>query len=844
MKIKNIKYVSLKMGRRALLLISLSSTCLAASADIHFLCENTQVKNGVINSFQKNQLISISSPGHFTEFISQDQSSLYNYKNGIWTWNEGLQSYSIDLKKLKSSLNLKNYSYKLRYLTEDNLTKLEFSPILISPKKAERNFPLISVETIDPRLPIHRTWRLPKNTKGITSANYYIEYNDKYSLLTRIIQSLNSAFLKNTISCKRAEEKIPPVRKFEKVIDLTNSPSKWSESLTPLKESIQQELIDSYLEGSISKNEITKHLNFFEGAHLSKRLIFTKIKLEKISSKDRVEKINELKTILKGKLSSAKNSRVRRIFSKEKRQGLELLSIPIDTSKFADQRDAFKPNKYLDMSIISNVALNKKDGNYFFYFFNNKDNAEFEVGPFKFRDIYWKNFQNKLSSCTEKAMRHLNEYERKSFVFTRSESLPISDELILYERKFKQYPLNEIIITNNCRGPGNIEFEWPGIMKTYFQLPITVMNQIYKDMNDGKGDFFELGVESRTSSFYADIYEDINYSPGIKNKVVSLWSKFFDKDYRWFAVNDFSKATADCSIRNIESDLIKNSLNYQEVPFTYEMGRIEYDQFPVETRMKSGYNKIKTPLVYVKTPCNDQEAKVAPPKHFYPPKPHYDMNSLEYWKKKTCSFTPINFFHYQDLLDYEVHLSMFEVDGIYTGQNWETNLQQTNEHDLALLKNKKVRLKFDFKNAYSFKKLQVARDGELLNIKLSGDRNINLSIGNIDLSKLKDRSNQEVFTSKFRPWATDKVKGIYKLIGINTFDLSSYYVDSPRSEIETFAIFHNDQGSLLNHHLPDIGIEQWFLRLNGDKLILDLISHERITPVARLEAKLPANFLL
>ena len=832
------------MGIKALLLTVLILSSLESSGTIHFICENTQVKNGVINSFQKNQLISISSPREFKEFVSQDQDTLYKYRDGMWLWNEGEESKSVNLSLLKKHLGLAHLSYKLRYLTRDNLSKLEHSPVLVKPSKEVKSFPYISVETIDPRLPIHQTWRLPKNTKAITSANYYIEYNDKYSLLTRVIQSLNSAFLKNTISCKRMEENLPKLRSIGRTKDITLKPDQWPASLAPLKESIQQQLIDSFLLGEASENRIKEHKEYFKNSHLAKVLIHSEIKIEKLSTKSRNLKIAKLKSILGDKLSTPEDSRVRRIFNKSHRIGKEVLDIPIDTSKFADDRNAFKPNKYLDMSVVSRVALNKTERDYYFYFFNDRDNAEFEVGPFKFKNLYWKNFQHELSSCSKKSMRHLNEYERKSFVFTRSDSLPIEDELILYERKYKKYPLSEIIITNNCRGPGNIEFEWPGIMKTYFQLPVTVMNDIYKEMNEGKGSFFDLGVESRTSSFYTSKYKDLNYSPGIKNKVISLWSKYFEKDYRWFAVNDFEKATNDCSIETIKSDLTKDKLDFKKVPFTYNMGRIHYDQFPVETRMKSGYNKVKTPLVYVKTPCSTSEAKRTPPKHFYPPKPLYNTNSLKYWKKETCSYAPINFFHYKDLLEYEVHLSMFEVDGIYTGQNWETNLQETTEHDLKLLKNDKVRVKFDFRNAYSFKDLELSKTGDKLHLRLSGDRNTNLYIGNIDLNKLQEKSSKKVFTSRFRPWATDKVKGIYKLIGINTFDLSSYYTENPRSSVETFAIFHDDKGSLINHHLPTIGIEQWFLRLSGDKLTLDLISHERITPVARIEARLPANFLL
>lgn len=844
MKKINAIQLSLKVGISCFLLSLLSHNILASQDSIRFVCENTQVKNGVINSFHKNQEITVSTPGNFTHFTSSDSQSFYEYKNGVWKWNEGEGNYSINLTELKKNLDLESYTYKLRYLTEDDLSKLEFSPILLINDKTKVSYPKISVETIDPRLPIHRTWRLPKNIRAITSANYYIEYNDKYSLLTRIIQSLNSAFLKNTISCKRFENNNQKVKSFGLAKDLTKSPNLWPKSLLPLKASIQQILIDSFLSKDNDENQIKKNIEFFSDIHLAKRLIHSSVNLEKLSKDTRVKKINNLKEILKEKISFNTKSKIRRIFSKEHRVGLEVIDIPIDTTKFADDRDAFKPNKYLDMAVLSRVSLNKENDNYYFYFYNDKDDSQIEVGPFKFKNIYWKSFNKNLSSCTERVMKYFNEYERKSFVFTRSESLPINDELILYEREHKKYPLKEIIITNNCRGPGSIEFEWPGIMKTYFQLPMPIMDQIYKKMTKTENSFFDLGVESRNSSFYQRIYKDINYSPGIKNKLVSLWSKYFESDYRWYAINDFDKATEECSITDIESDLAKTSETEKEVNFKYEMGRIHYDQFPVETRMKSGYNKIKTPLVYVKTPCNEEQAKQSPPKHFYPPKPLYDTNSLKYWKSKTCSFAPINFFHYKDLLDYQVHLSMFEVDGVYTGQNRESNPQETTAHDLSLLKNDKVRVNFDFKNAYSFKKMHISKKDNLLNIRLSGNKNFNLKLGNIDLSKLRESSSKRVFKSEFRPWATDKVKGIYKLIGINPFDLSSYYSDDPRSSVETYALFYNDNGEILNHHSPSIGIEQWFLRLRGNKLILDLISHERITPVARIESELPANFLL
>lgn len=815
--------------------------CLKSHGNLHFICENTQVKNGVIDSFATNQFISISKKKTFDQFqvYKHDKKSVYD--KGLWIWNNKGKTYQINLRKLLKNLPQKDLAIKLRYLTSVDLDELEFSPIIVKKSIDSASFPKTMVETINPNLAVHQTWRLPKNIKAITSANYYIEYNEKYSMLTRIIQTLKSAFIKNTISCKRIQKneltKIPQSISLDSPVDLTLHPEKWPRSLLPLKESIQKRLLDDYLSEKISLREFKKFSPYMKGASLTKSLIETKIKLEKFPIEKFDRLFLELSKNFKQEISPSSPSKVRRIFSNRERQGEVIIELPLDKTKKAYKKKSYIPNEYLDLTQIQKVSLYKKNKDYYFYFFSDKAISQIEVGPFKMQNLYWKPFLKSPSKCTETTMRHLNEYERKSFVFKRSKELPLNEELIFFERKNKRYPLNEMIITNNCRGTGNFEFEWPGIVKGYFQIPRSIMDKWYQNYNQSKETFDSIFVENRVSKFYEKRFNSSNYSPTLKDRAVSLWSKFFENDYRWYSLGSFDETTKDCSIKKINSDLLKSEQDFKRVPIKYEMGRIHYDQFPVETRLKSGYNRIKTPLVYIKTPCSDEDLKKKAPRQFYPPKPFYDSSSVKYWQKKPCKIAPINFFHYKDLLNYQVHLSKFEVDGVYVGQNRDTNPRTTTDYDQSLLENDKNRVLYNFKNVYSFEHAEISksRDQKKLHIKLISKEKLNLILGNIDLSKLVESSTKEEFKSKFRPWATDKVKGIYKLIGIKPFDLSSNYSDQPKDLIETYALFYDKNGTVVNHHRTDIGIEQWFMRYRDEKIILDLISHERITPVARIE---------
>lgn len=803
-----------------LLLLILSFSTYAHES---YVCENTLTKNGVLDAFSKDQAIQ-KPPGQVVDWLTIDSGEHKQFlAKGHWYWQENDQIYKIKLSKLIGNLPIKFPSVLLRY-DHRNIENLQVSPILQDSKNSF--YPKAQIELLNPQLPVHRTWRLPKGYRAITNANYYIEYSERYFFPTRVIYKLKSAFIQNVLSCKKIFKKTKRlVLDSKSAIDRTNSPENWPKELDLLKESIHLLLVKSYLKGESTYKQLQSYHSFTKGLNLYKVLKSKEINKHLLTKTEKIKKLQELKNIRKTRKSKLT------YISKIDESTQEILAqIKIENSPLSNDKNSFNIEDYADKKIIEDVILtqDKSDKTISFNFHSSKFEKLIKVGPINIVDLYWKQSKKKLSSCSMNVLKHLSEYERKSFLFKRSESENVNLSNLLYERKHFNYPLDTFILTNNCRGTGNFEFEWPGIVKSNFHVPLKVMQNLI-DLKDAH-------TEDRMTKFYSNgkIMSDGNMS--MKDYAVSVWSYFFEKEYQWKSLGDFQKVSNSCSSKTIEDDLTKSELKFSNAQFKYDMGRIMYDQFPVETRRKSGYNNMKTPLVYVKTPCNDKEAEQAPPKHFYPPKPFYETKSLDYWKKKTCSFVPINYFHYKDLITYEVHLSTFDVDGVYTGNNRQSAPTKTTDFDQALLKNDKVRPLYNFTNVYSFKEVKIARteDSKKLFIKLLGSET-NLTIGNISIEDLYNISTSKKFESDFRPWATDNVKGIYKLIGIRPFDLSNDFVDSPQSEHDTYSFFYDDNDKVLNHHDRNIGIEQWFLRYHDGKITLDLISHERITPVARIE---------
>lgn len=805
---------------KVLYLLTLSQGIYALQS---FTCENTLNKNGELGAFSRNQHI-IKDKGRdlSTFYIESDKTKKF-FKNGSWYWSDEENNLKrINLINLSKKFKLRFPNLQVRY-NHKSLQRLEVSPIM---KDMENSFfPKIRIELLNKNLFAHKNETLPKSLKAINSSNYYIEYSEKFLIPTRIIYKLNSAFINESLMCQKVADRKVKLSDLGKHVDLTDSPQSWPKELDALKDSIALLLIDSILKKRNDLSIIKKFSNYLNRENFYEVLLDKSLDLE-FYSQDKIENIIKSLSLSVSEKEKGNLAYVDLVNKDE----ISLANMAIDHTKLADDKDSIKINKYINKKVLTQVELTKnKDANEFFFYFKSQDFEKLiKVGPFNFESIYWQKSLKNISSCTQRVKRHLSEYERKSFVFKRNNYSNLKLDKILFERANRRFPLEEFIITNNCRGAGNFEFEWPGIIKSNFHVPISVVNSIL--------DQTPYYTEERMSKFYDKGEFISNFGFNILDFAVTTWSKFNEDEYSWKSIGSFSKASDNCSINDIKSDYLPKELDFKDVKFRYDMGRIEYDQFPSETRKKSGYNSFNTPIIYVKTPCNDQELKkLGPPKHFFPPKPYYLSNSQKYWEKKTCSIVPINFFYYEDLIKYQVHLSKFEVDGVYVGQNRKSSPVETTHYDQSLLKNDKNRVKYDFTKVYSFTDAKVSKDetNNKLTINLTSKK-FNLLIGNISITDLRNKTQREKFQSTLRPWQTDNVRGVYKLIGIEPFDLSAHYKNSPIAKDSTFSLFYNSDGELLNQHDTNIGIEQWFLRVQNEKLVLDLISHERITPVARI----------
>ena len=785
-----------------------------------YICENSLSKNGNISAFSlKQNIFKDKGQDVSTYFIEHNQSSRF-YSNGVWAWNSlNNSSGHINFKKLSNFLNIDKPSIYIRY-NHKVLDHLDVSPIIKI--GGHSSFPKARIELINDNLYVHRNITLPKSLRAIFSSNYYIEHSEKFQIPTTIRYSLKSAFIEESLLCQR-ELGLKFINSLKlKPNDETFNPENWPKSLTPLLQSIQALIVEKFLTKKLTYEQFSKLKTFTSKMDLNRILKNFKKGLKYIDQsrlKNIVQQYNSQYKVKKSTLSF-----VNKVSEKEK----ILIKIPIDSSALANDKGSFIIIDFLDIRRLENVTISKDQNNLIsFYFDSNKFPKKIKIGPIDIKSMYLKNTRSKLSQCTDRIRTHLSEYERKSFVFKRAENEFIDLDILHYERNNRQYPLNEFVITNNCRGTGNFEFEWPGLIKSNFHIPVKIINSFF-DMKD-----FYVEDRMSKSNYDNSLISDFGFS--IKDLAATVWSKYKEKEYQWKSLGDFNKASRGCNISKIEDDFKLKNTNYQKANFKYDLGRIEYDQFPTETRKKAGYNGIKTPISYVKTPCNDEDNKQSPPKHFFPPKPYFTMNSTKYWHKKTCSIVPINFFYYKDYLNYKVHLSKFEVDGVYVGRNRESSPLETTEYDQALLKNDHFRVPYDFSKLYSFKNVSISKDilTDTLSIKLNS-KELNLIIANISITDLETERNQGSFKSDLRPWVTDNVQGIRKLVGITPFDLGNIYNMNPTSKNETFSLFYNANGEILNHHNTDIGIEQWILRSTKNGLILDLISHERITPIARI----------
>jgi len=795
---------------------------LITSAATDYLCESSFQSNGATKLFKTSLDIQFDREKYFTKFEANTIDQRLQYKQGKWKFLSDEKLYSIDLLKLISKYKKNNISLWLKLSPYLNDEQISLSPYLIRNSKKSKSPPYMQVLFYEPTLPVYESIGLPFDAHYVKSGDSYIEYSYKKGMINRIVKSAKSSYQKKSHVCIKSKTPASYTQSFKNTLDITFQPNKWPKTLTPLKESIAYLAFDNYLRNLEELSQFEKQiLAATSQVKLIQRsnIHFTQNKID--LAQNFLSQFNKLEQ---------SDSKLKVYFSPKITREV-LYTAKLDKTKKAQNRYAFIPNKTLNLNSLNRVVLSKNTKGYFFTFNDQTEEFNIEIGPIDLKKIMWKNLYENKSSCTQKMMKHFSEYERKSFIIKNASSdFKLSVKDIEKAIKYRAYPINKVILTNNCRGLGNFEYEIPGIIKGYFQIPPSILlNQVSKEM-----EWANIFTEVRPTDFYANEFKKFKTpNTGVKDYLVSKWSKYREKDYKWIKLSDFNKLASICSLDNILKDFFDRSKFKTTTIIENKDDFINYERFLHETRIKSGDLGEASPLSYVKTPCSKNNSK--PPYAFRAPRFMMGVSGKDLWQQGSCEWIPYQFQKYSDIGKYKVGLSAFEVDGVYTGHNYDLGDKKHKDYK-SLAKTDKKRVPYDFTNISKLKGLSYNISNGLLDILIeSADKSINLYIGKIPLKALEKEESRKLNTSVSRPWYVDNFKGVYNLIGFSPYPLASHYNEADL--LETVSFFF-DQSKILNHHDPSIGVEQWYLTKKGKVLTLDLISHERIMPLMQFSFRL------
>jgi hypothetical protein len=774
-----------------------------AQERVSYICESTHQDNGETKEFKVSRQIEFQQSGAFKEMNSKSPFEQSSYRNGKWFHHENGRTLYLDIHKLRREIS-STTSLWLKFSPDAQKEALNISPVLLPYKKGDHLRNKMMVLFHEPTLPIFESIGLPFNAHYVKSSDLYIEYSYKNKMINRIEQSAKSSYIKKSHVC--IKKKISLNLQFTKARDITLRPELWPSSLKELKKSLAL----LYLENEDKSRFAKKIINSVSANFLIQR---------------------SSKTIAPEFFTGqgTKNSNFNLFYSPAYYKGKTLYSVNLDKTKKASKRYSYIPNKTLNLHALSKVSLNRKGQNHYFYFHNQDKSFNIEVGPIELEKLFWRKDTLSNKKCLRNLQKHFSEYERKSFIFKNKGMTPFrSIEEIQRARKYRHYPVDSFILTNNCRSLGSFEYEIPGIVKGYFQLPPNLLIKEAKSLFEY--DWNQIFTESRVTDFYLKDYLRHKIpNQTLKDKVVSLWSKNYEKNYTWLKLSDFDSVAKQCSISEILTDLKINKRLYRKASIQFDQGFINFNRFLHETRKKSADIGESNPFSYVKTPCSKNTSK--PPYSFRPPKHLVGIKGKDYWQRGTCEWIPHQFYKYSELKQYKVGLSAFEVDGIYTGHNYsKTNDKKDYKPELA--KDDKVRREYNYRNVYSFDQIRYRKSNGKLNLILSNkEENFNLLISNILLSELEETGKRKLNKSETRPWYIDNFKGLYNLIGLTPYPLASEYDSIIQND--TISFFYS-KDKVLDHHTQGIGIEQWYLTKKDNIYTLDLISHERILPVAKI----------
>lgn len=546
---------------------------------------------------------------------------------------------------------------------------------------------------------------------------------------------------------------------------------------------------------------------------------------------------------------------------------LLVYKVKLDKSDEASKHKSFSRNKFYGMKDIKYVSIYRDLKNptnknmVWFYFHGEEKELSVKVGPVDLRRFLHKKIDLNASSnqCVKLIQGHFDEYNRRSKVFYQApNSVKLDSENVFLDMAekakenlfLKKNPAPAFVLTNNCRGMGNFEYEWPGLLKGHFFIDPKIINEVVADYDQVEIDSKKypltrenVASELRTTKYYAN-QVDIGGWYGFKNKGVQLYSSMKDPIYQWYDLGDFDSVASKCNISEVENGLVRNDGKKSvSLPVTKLSGKIRHEEFSAETRMKSGSVYMQEALSYTLTACGDKSSKNPPPNFAVPEGEGEGMIDREkFWNNNPCARIPHFFASYEDITKFPIFLSMFDIDGVYTGRSKNEDDLKISAADKALQKEERKRVQYSYAEYIdNYKNADISENNGYLTVKLP-NKDHNIIIGNIVVSRLIEEEKKPQYVTSFSDidLFDTNVVGISALFGINPQPLvGNYNATFDPDVLDTtpapFALMYDDAGKILNHHLPKYGVELWYARKRGCKLVIDLVSHERIMPLARLE---------
>ncbi len=471
------------------------------------------------------------------------------------------------------------------------------------------------------------------------------------------------------------------------------------------------------------------------------------------------------------------------------------------------------------------------------------------------------------NSCIARVQAYLGVYNRKG----RSISTKIDG---IHSQSSN---VSKVDVINNCREPGNWEFniheavdgKSRKVMHGYFYIPVDYLNPRMKKhtgyawRDAGVGLRFPRHPLNRSKPNAALPSTKINR---IKASAVNFTEERAGGDLAmiWWAMPKFP---AYCNINELKkiyswlptaSDFGKAEAKPNKL--TAATGPIDYSTMPSETRAKSGIAKkadgtpIRQTLSYVKTQgCSitgktfgESRGADRPPEGFRWPFNLEEKDrkglSISKWKS-ACAIVPHTFRNWEDVKNYRVRLSGFEGDGTYgCAVKGKTTVEKLT-HRKAKLKDDLNCWRFSYDKYISdFTGYRLAQKNGFTELHLINTSKATFLRRGLGRSVIIGFNNDKLNEAG--------KEGVHFLLGYNSKKLTAPYGAEDVEEYRPHYAFVVDQSGNIKDHYglsnlfrDGVGIGKVQVQLEGTednrKLIVTLISHERIVPLTQFKLDYP-----